>query len=73
MVKPIKPNSRLGTYVVKAFKDESFRASVPPGTQRNWSGSPASYQSRIWEVIGMVTHGRGIGPFEIWVESKVVG
>jgi len=26
----IKPNSRLGSYVVKAFKDESFRAYVPP-------------------------------------------
>src|SRR5438132_3427785 len=30
MVTPTKPNSRLGTYVVKSFKDESFRAYVPP-------------------------------------------
>src|SRR5579872_1559463 len=30
MATPTKPNSRLGTYVVKSFKDESFRAFVPP-------------------------------------------
>jgi len=30
MVTPTKPNSRLGTYVLKTFKDESFRAYVPP-------------------------------------------
>jgi integrase len=30
MAAPTKPNSRLGTYVVKTFKDESFRAYVPP-------------------------------------------
>ena len=30
MATPIKPNSRLGTYVLKTFKDESFRAYVPP-------------------------------------------
>ena len=30
MATPTKPNSRLGTYVVKTFKDESFRAYVPP-------------------------------------------
>src|SRR2546429_6046353 len=30
MVTPTKPNSRLGTYVVKSFKDESFKAYVPP-------------------------------------------
>src|SRR6266699_1174547 len=30
MAIPTKPNSRLGTYVVKTFKDESFRAYVPP-------------------------------------------
>ena len=29
MATPTKPNSRLGTYVVKTFKDESFRAYVP--------------------------------------------
>src|SRR5205814_1211139 len=28
MATPTKPNSRLGTYVVKTFKDESFRAYV---------------------------------------------
>jgi hypothetical protein len=27
MATPTKPNSRLGTYVVKIFKDESFRAT----------------------------------------------
>src|SRR6202790_4404832 len=30
MATPTKPNSRLGTFVVKTFKDESFRAYVPP-------------------------------------------
>src|SRR6267143_3618508 len=30
MATPTKPNSRLGTYVVKTFKDGSFRAYVPP-------------------------------------------
>src|SRR5438132_9551599 len=30
MATPTKPKSRLGTYVVKTFKDESFRAYVPP-------------------------------------------
>jgi Fic family protein len=30
METPTKPNSRLGTYVVKTFKDESFKAYVPP-------------------------------------------
>src|SRR3984957_7356927 len=30
MATPTKPNNRLGTYVVKTFKDESFRAYVPP-------------------------------------------
>jgi hypothetical protein len=30
MAKPTNPNSRLGTYVVKTFKGESFRAYVPP-------------------------------------------
>jgi hypothetical protein len=30
MATPTKPNSRLGTYVVKTFKDESFRAYMPP-------------------------------------------
>jgi len=30
MATPIKPSSRLGTYIVKSFKDESFRAYVPP-------------------------------------------
>src|SRR3979490_778242 len=30
MATPTKPNSRLGTYVVKTFKDESFKAYVPP-------------------------------------------
>src|SRR5271157_3929929 len=30
MATPTKPNSRLGTYIVKTFKDESFRAYVPP-------------------------------------------
>jgi hypothetical protein len=30
MATPTKPNSRLGTYVVKTFKDESFQAYVPP-------------------------------------------
>jgi hypothetical protein len=30
MPMPTKPNSRLGTYVLKTFKDESFRAYVPP-------------------------------------------
>src|SRR5260370_35429990 len=30
MPTPTKPNSRLGTYVLKTFKDESFRAYVPP-------------------------------------------
>src|ERR1700731_2570070 len=29
MATPTKPNSRLGTYVLKTFKDESFRAYVP--------------------------------------------
>ncbi len=30
MATPTKPNSRPGTYVVKTFQDESFRAYVPP-------------------------------------------
>src|ERR1035441_4451074 len=30
MATPTKPNSRLGTYVLKSFKDESFQAYVPP-------------------------------------------
>ena len=30
MATPTKPNSRLGTYIFKTFKDESFRAYVPP-------------------------------------------
>src|SRR5712672_395221 len=30
MATPTKPNSRLGTNVVKTFNDESFRAYVPP-------------------------------------------
>ena len=30
MPTPTKPNSRLGAYVLKTFKDESFRAYVPP-------------------------------------------
>jgi Fic family protein len=30
MATPTKPNSRLGTYILKTFKDESFRAYVPP-------------------------------------------
>src|SRR5438270_3365619 len=30
MATPTKPNNRLGTYVLKTFKDESFRAYVPP-------------------------------------------
>jgi Fic family protein len=30
MATSTKPNSRLGTYVLKSFKDESFRAYVPP-------------------------------------------
>jgi len=30
MATPTNPNSRLGTYVLKTFKDESFRAFVPP-------------------------------------------
>src|SRR5208283_1155982 len=30
MPTPSKPNSRLWTYVLKSFKDESFRAYVPP-------------------------------------------
>ena len=30
MTTPTKPNSRLGTYALKTFKDESFRAYVPP-------------------------------------------
>jgi Fic family protein len=30
MAMPTKPNSRLGTYVLKTFKEESFRAYVPP-------------------------------------------
>ncbi len=30
MATPTKPNSRLGIYVSKTFKDESFRAYVPP-------------------------------------------
>jgi hypothetical protein len=29
MTTPTKPNTCLGTYVVKTFKDESFRAYVP--------------------------------------------
>ena len=29
MPTPTKPNGRLGTYVLKTFKDESFRAYVP--------------------------------------------
>ena len=48
-------------------------ANVAPRhkTQRRRGGSPARDQSRIWQVIGMVTHGRGIGPFEICTESRV--
>ncbi len=42
-------------------------------SQRTQAGSPASDQSRIWQVTGMVTHGRGIGPFEICTESRVWG
>jgi Fic family protein len=30
MATPTKPNSRPGTYVLKTFKDEPFRAYVPP-------------------------------------------
>jgi cell filamentation protein, protein adenylyltransferase len=30
MPTPTNPNSRLGTWVLKTFKDESFRAYVPP-------------------------------------------
>ena len=30
MPTPTKPNNRIGTYVLKSFKDESFRAYVPP-------------------------------------------
>ena len=30
MPTPTKPNSRIGTYVLKSFKDESFRAYLPP-------------------------------------------
>jgi len=30
MATPKKPNNRIGTYVLKSFKDESFRAYVPP-------------------------------------------
>jgi Fic family protein len=30
MPMPTKPNNRIGTYVLKNFKDESFRAYVPP-------------------------------------------
>jgi hypothetical protein len=33
MTTPTKPNSRLGTYVLKTFKDESFRAYVPLALQ----------------------------------------
>jgi hypothetical protein len=29
MATPPKPNSRLGTYALKAFKDEAFKAFVP--------------------------------------------
>jgi Fic family protein len=30
MATPTKPNSCLGTYVFKTFKDQSFRAYLPP-------------------------------------------
>ena len=30
MAMPTKPNSHFGNYVLKTFKDESFRAYVPP-------------------------------------------
>jgi len=30
MVTPTKLNNRIGTYVPKSFKDESFQAYVPP-------------------------------------------
>jgi hypothetical protein len=30
MATPTKPDSRLGAYILKTFKDESFRAYVPP-------------------------------------------
>jgi len=30
MATPTKLNSRLGTYIVKTVKDESFKAYVPP-------------------------------------------
>ena len=30
MPTPTKPNNRIGTYVLKSFKDESFRAYLPP-------------------------------------------
>lgn len=30
MPTPTKPNNRIGTYVLKRFRDESFRAYVPP-------------------------------------------
>jgi|SRR5208337_4420817 len=42
-------------------------------TRRTRAGSPARDQSRIWQVTGMVTHGRGIGPFETCTESMVPG
>ncbi len=32
-------------------------------SQRRRGGTPARDQLGIWQIAGMVTHGRGIGPF----------
>ena len=39
----------------------------PQGTKANELGAEVllAYQSRIWQVPGMVTHGRGVASFGI--------
>jgi len=50
MAPPAKPRSRLGTHVVKTFKDESFRAFVPTIAPRPSSSAIASsHITTTWE------------------------
>jgi hypothetical protein len=48
--------------------------ALPKGTKTNEAATKVLFaQSRIWQVTGMVTHGRRIRVFEIYVESRVWG
>lgn len=48
-------------------------SAVERGRNEIGAEVPARDQSRIWQVAGMVAHGRGIGPFEVCAESMVPG